>query len=77
MGWLWNKFDNMHVAQGKFLENSLMKCVVGWTTMACHVDDPSYYKVMTIVICDMQFEEIEVQRIMWAKLNVTMMKHRF
>ncbi len=54
-----------------------VKCVVGWTTMACHVYDPSYYKVMTIVICDMQFEEGEAQRIMWKKLNVTMMKHMF
>jgi hypothetical protein len=53
------------------------KCVVRWTTMVCHVYDPSYYKVMTIVICDMQFEEAEAQQVMWTKLNVTMMKHRF
>jgi hypothetical protein len=25
----------------------------------------------------MQFEEAEAQRVMWTKLNVTMMKHRF
>jgi hypothetical protein len=27
-----------------------------WTTMAYHVYDPMYYKVLTITICDMQFE---------------------
>jgi hypothetical protein len=30
-----------------------VKRVAGWTTMACHVHNPIYYKVMTIVICDM------------------------
>jgi len=38
-----------------------VKCVVGWTMMACHVYDPVYCKVMTIAICDMQFEDIKVQ----------------
>jgi hypothetical protein len=27
--------------------------VQGWMTMACHIYDPIYYKVMTIAICDM------------------------
>jgi hypothetical protein len=36
-----------------------VKQVVGWTTMACHVYDPKYCKVMTIVICDMRFKDIE------------------
>ncbi len=30
-----------------------MKCVVGWTTMVCHVYDLVYYKVLTIMVCDM------------------------
>jgi hypothetical protein len=30
-----------------------VKCVVGWTTMASHVYDLTYCKVMTIAICDM------------------------
>ncbi len=30
-----------------------VKCVVGWTIMACHVYDPMYCKVLTISICDM------------------------
>jgi hypothetical protein len=45
--------------------------------MVCHVYDPSYCNVMTIVICDMKFEEVEARQIMWTKLNVTMMKHIF
>jgi hypothetical protein len=30
-----------------------VKCVVGWTTMASHVHDHDYCKVMTMTICDM------------------------
>jgi hypothetical protein len=54
-----------------------VKRVVGWATMAYHVYDPTYYKGMTIVICDMQSKDTETQQIMWAKLNETMLKHRF
>ncbi len=43
--------------------------------MAYHIYDlVDYYKVMTIAICDMQFEDIEVQCIMWKKLNVIVEK---
>ncbi len=43
--------------------------------MAYHIYDPvNYYKVMTIAICDMQFEDIEAQCIMWKKLNVIVEK---
>jgi hypothetical protein len=50
-----------------------VKCVQGWTTMACHVYDSVYCKVMTIV-CDMQFEDTEAQCILWRKLNVVVEK---
>jgi len=53
-----------------------VKCVVGWTTMACHVYDLIYYKVMTIVICDIQSKDIKLQQIMWTKLNEMMLKKR-
>jgi hypothetical protein len=43
--------------------------------MACHVYDPIYCKALTITICDMQFEDIEVQQLMWKKLNEMMLKH--
>jgi hypothetical protein len=43
---------------GDVLENSKMmfdhvKHVQGWIAMACHVYDPIYCEVMSIVICDM------------------------
>jgi len=45
--------------------------------MACHVYDSTYYKVMTIAIYNMQFENTKAQQIMWTKLNTTMLKHGF
>ncbi len=54
-----------------------VKCVVGWTTMTCHVYDIVYCKMMTITICDMQFEDIKIQQIMWTKLSETIQKHEF
>jgi uncharacterized membrane protein len=30
-----------------------VKCIASWTTMACHVYDLAYCKVMTIAIFDM------------------------
>jgi hypothetical protein len=51
-----------------------VKCVQEWTTMACHVYDPVYYKVFTIAICDMQFKSIEVQCVMWKTLNQVMLR---
>ena len=45
------------------------KRVQEWTTMACHMYDATYCKVMTIAICDMQLEDTKVQCIMWRELN--------
>jgi hypothetical protein len=47
-----------------------VKCVQGWTTMAYHVYDLVYFKVMMIAVCDMQFEDMETQCILWRELNV-------
>jgi len=33
--------------------------VLSWTTMACHVYDPNYVKVMIVAICDMQSKDVE------------------
>ncbi len=44
-------------------------------TLTYHVYDPFYYKVMTIVICDMQFEDTKVQCIKWWKLNKVMVRN--
>jgi hypothetical protein len=38
-----------------------VKCVVSSITMVCHMYDPIYYKMMTIVICDMQYEDTKAQ----------------
>ncbi len=54
-----------------------MKQVTGWTTMAYHVYDLKYCKVMTIIVCDMQFKDTKTQQIMWTKLNGIMFKHKY
>jgi hypothetical protein len=50
---------------GGDLENTWLmfdhvKHVQEWTTMACHVYDVAYCKVMTITVCDMQSEDTKV-----------------
>jgi hypothetical protein len=52
-----------------------VKRVKEWTTMACHVYDAAYCKVMTIAVCDMQSEDTKVQCIMWRELNDLMAKN--
>jgi hypothetical protein len=49
-----------------------VKRVKPWTTIACHVYDSTYYKEMTIAVCDMQTEGIEGQMIFWRCLNKVM-----
>jgi hypothetical protein len=53
-----------------------VKHVQGWATMACHIYDLVYYKVMMIAVSDMQFEDMEVQCILWRKLNVVIERKR-
>ena len=40
-----------------------VKHVESWTTMASHIYDSKYCKVMTIAICDMQSEDAEAQEL--------------
>ena len=59
------------------LENGWMmfdhvKCVKEWMTMACHVYDLQYRKVMTIATCDMQSEDTNIQVQFWQSLNAVM-----
>ncbi len=49
-----------------------VKRVEGQTTLTYHVYDSFYYKVMIIAICDMQFEDTEIQCVMWQNLNKVM-----
>jgi hypothetical protein len=46
-----------------------------WTTMACHVYDSAYCRVMTIAVCDMQSEDVAAQMVLWKNLNDVMAKH--
>ena len=52
-----------------------VKRVKYWTTMACHVYDMEYKKVMTIAMCDIQSEDTEVQVQFWRSLNAVMHRH--
>jgi hypothetical protein len=46
-----------------------IKRVLEWTTMACHMYNAAYCKIMTIDVCDMQLEDTKVQCIMWKEFN--------
>ena len=46
-----------------------VKRVKECTTMACHVYDSLYCKVMTIDVCDMQSEDCTAQVLFWRNLN--------
>jgi hypothetical protein len=48
--------------------------VQGWMTMACHIYNPFYCKVMTIMVCDIKSKDTQVQCIMWGKFNVVIEK---
>lgn len=52
-----------------------IKRVKHWTTMAYHVYDNAYCKVMTIAVCDMKSEDAAVQCIMWISFNEVMALH--
>jgi hypothetical protein len=52
-----------------------VKRVEVWTSLACHVYESFYYKVMMIAICDMQFEDTKVKCVMWQNLNKVMAKN--
>jgi hypothetical protein len=52
-----------------------VKRVKGWTTMACHVYDSAYCRVMTIAVCDMQSENVTAQSLLWHGLNEVMLRH--
>jgi hypothetical protein len=51
-----------------------VKRVQNWTTMAYHVYNLVYRKVMTIVIYDMQLENNKAQFILWRQLNIVVLK---
>ena len=65
--------------RGEDLQNSWIMFdhvnrVKHWTTMACHVYEPSFCKVMTIATCDMKTEDVDSQVIMWQSIIEQMEK---
>jgi hypothetical protein len=52
-----------------------VKRVKHWTTMACHVYDSAYCRIMMIAVCDMQSEDATAQSVLWKNLNDVMAKH--
>jgi hypothetical protein len=46
-----------------------------WTSMACHVYDSAYCRVMTIAVCNMQSEDAASQMVLWKNLNNVMARH--
>jgi hypothetical protein len=52
-----------------------VKRVKNWTTMACHVHDSAYCRVMTIAVCNMQSEDFAAQMVLWKNLNDVMARH--
>jgi hypothetical protein len=43
--------------------------------MSYHVYDPSYSQILTIAICDMQYEDVDSQMLMWNAFVKVMNKH--
>jgi hypothetical protein len=52
-----------------------VKRVKHWTTMACHIYDSAYCRVITTAVCDMQSEDAAAQIVLWKNLNDVMAKH--
>jgi hypothetical protein len=52
-----------------------VKYVKKWTTMACHVYDSIYCRIMNIAVCDMQSKDAATQSFLWKNLNVVVAKH--
>ena len=52
-----------------------VKCVKKWKTMACHVYNSTYCRVLTIAICDMQSKDATAQSVLWKNFNVVLMRY--
>ena len=49
--------------------------VAKWATMACHVYDKTYQRVMTIIYYDYQSKDKDAQVFFWHNTNHVMAKH--
>ena len=61
--------------QNAWLMFNHVKRVKEWTTMACHMYNVEYKRMMTIAMCNMQSEDTKVQVQFWRSLNAIMHRH--
>jgi hypothetical protein len=61
--------------QGAWMMFDHVKRVKKWTTMAYHVYDSTYCRVMTIAVYDIQSEDAAAQSVLWKNLNVVQAGH--
>lgn len=52
-----------------------VKHLKDWTTMACHVYNTNYCKLLTKACCDMQYEDSDAQTLFWVNLNGVMVEN--
>lgn len=52
-----------------------VKRVPKWTTMACHVYDPKFRRVLTIACCEFQCEDTSTQVLFWQNLNAVAIRN--
>jgi hypothetical protein len=52
-----------------------VKRVKHWITMACHIYDSAYCRVITIAVYDMQSEDATTQMVLWKNLNDVMARY--
>lgn len=50
-----------------------VKHLCNWTTIACHIYNTKYCKVLTIACSDMQLEDAHSPTVSWENLNVVML----
>jgi hypothetical protein len=62
--------------QNAWMMFDYIKHVQGWMTMACHIYDQIYCKFMMTIVYDMQSKEMEVQCMLWKKLNALVEKKK-
>jgi hypothetical protein len=68
-------FVNWMQPGGDLIMFDHVKRVKHWTTMACHVYDSAYCRVITIPVCNMQSKDAAAQMVLWKNLNDVMARH--
>ena len=61
--------------ENKYVMFDHMQILKDWKILGVHVYDPEYYKIMTIVVCDMQSEKENAQEHIWLLMLTVLEKH--